>query len=200
MSEVGKCRLPHGRGDVSDLTHMCILQTWSSPRAWGCFSTGGSAVVSRKVFPTGVGMFPKEHFVVTTHGCLPHGRGDVSESNKRRLITNESSPRAWGCFRLEFHERQEAHVFPTGVGMFPIVYRKTDDLIRLPHGRGDVSMVSTFPVSDSKSSPRAWGCFLTSSTDFADLIVFPTGVGMFLSDDVVYRLRRGLPHGRGDVS
>ena len=50
------------------------------------------------VFPTCVGVFLNEDFLVILSGGLPHVRGGVSESFFKICIFRLSSPRAWGCF------------------------------------------------------------------------------------------------------
>ena len=71
---------------------------------------------------------------------------------------------------------------------------------RLPHGRGDVSNGIAFATNFNPSSPRAWGCFRADSPAAGRVVVFPTGVGMFLTAFPPLGSSVCLPHGRGDVS
>ena len=71
-------------------------------------------------------------------------------------------------------------VFPTCVGVFlSMLYAVTLEY-RLPHVRGGVSATLIQKRKNNRSSPRAWGCFTTSTSSAA--------------------LTAGLPHVRGGVS
>ena len=50
------------------------------------------------------------------------------------------------------------------------------------------------------SSPHPWGCFLVQGDGGGQETVFPTPVGVFLSDDTCASVAEGLPHTRGGVS
>ena len=152
------------------------------------------------VFPTGVGMFPHAERHHRNKACLPHRRGDVSQTLDACLLVGESSPQAWGCFLALTAHRCGAVVFPTGVGMFLDNPELLEGMPSLPHRRGDVSGESFRLISPPRSSPQAWGCFFVSPIGVSPLLVFPTGVGMFPKSQE-YIARRGcLPHRRGDVS
>ena len=157
-SEGGNC-LPHGRGDVSvfDSISNCISR--SSPRAWGCFQVSSLGGKVKLVFPTGVGMFLTSLLLYKEWECLPHGRGDVSVTKTAQGGEKQSSPRAWGCFRVRLPVVPWQSVFPTGVGMFPAPFTKLQRPTSLPHGRGDVSYSWASESLSVESSPRAWGCF-----------------------------------------
>ena len=76
---------------------------------------------------------------------LPHRRGDVSVLLGSRLRSEQSSPQAWGCFFRDGSYIDIEHVFPTGVGMFPIMAVALDVFgkkVGLPHRRGDVSTLT----------------------------------------------------------
>lgn len=66
--------------------------------------------------------------------------------------------------------------------------------------RGGVSDFRRAMSALRKSSPHAWGCFLTGALAKTKIDVFPTCVGVFpdLPADVAQECR--LPHMRGGVS
>ena len=70
----------------------------------------------------------------------------------------------------------------------------------LPHVRGGVSLSSPFKSLCKLSSPRSWGCFLYWSLVPYPLLVFPTFVGVFLSNCLSDKDHFSLPHVRGGVS
>ena len=145
-------------------------------------------------------MFPTEEPAGCTSTCLPHRRGDVSQRRKQLSCLAESSPQAWGCFHLTRAPRGDDSVFPTGVGMFPNTYRENQIQKGLPHRRGDVSTLYDNVSETASSSPQAWGCFFLLYVLLTNLMVFPTGVGMFLSRRPGIGADWCLPHRRGDVS
>ena len=72
--------------------------------------------------------------------------------------------------------------------------------VSLPHTRGDVSLCFVGRLLAYASSPYAWGCFQLPALFDSLGAVFPIRVGMFPPALTPARLRRGLPHTRGDVS
>ena len=95
-------------------------------------------------------------------------------------IASQSSPRAWGCFSDK--------------------RREYDQKRGLPHVRGGVSKLENVKARKLASSPRAWGCFQKGTHVDTCVPVFPTCVGVFLSE-IAERFRSvGLPHVRGGVS
>ena len=132
--------LPHARGGVSIKTDTSYLAQRSSPRTWGCFLEGWGAICACVVFPTHVGVFPRDPLSSFSGARLPHARGGVS-TQKRGVLTH--SP-----------------VFPTHVGVFPSNFRHPPDTKSLPHARGGVSTIPRTLPSSKRSSPRTWGCFL----------------------------------------
>ena len=112
-------RLPHARGGVSDESCTCIIYRKSSPRPWGCFSGRRNLVSSCQVFPTPVGVFPRQAASGHQPLSLPHARGGVSTRTTRKPPNTTSSPRPWGCFQ-NYQRRFCNHpVFPTPVGSPP---------------------------------------------------------------------------------
>ena len=70
------------------------------------------------VFPTPVGVFPYDLLTLVTQASLPHARGGVSEALATACTLDASSPRPWGCFRVEPELEFVQPVFPTPVGVF----------------------------------------------------------------------------------
>ena len=131
--------LPHARGGVSIKTDTSYLAQRSSPRTWGCFLEGWGAICACVVFPTHVGVFPRDPLSSFSGARLPHARGGVSSFHSLHFFSGWSSPRTWGCFSDIRPRESNRVVFPTHVGVF------------LP---------DTSPYwSCSGSSPRTWGCF-----------------------------------------
>ena len=67
--------LPHARGGVSIKTDTSYLAQRSSPRTWGCFLEGWGAICACVVFPTHVGVFPRDPLSSFSGARLPHARG-----------------------------------------------------------------------------------------------------------------------------
>ena len=111
-----------------------------------------------------------------------------------------SSPRSWGCFFVTAYLTAVLFVFPTLVGVFlshPFAHLVH---LRLPHARGGVSTLLTYPVVCDTSSPRSWGCFYLFQPCFDVWQVFPTLVGVFLMPPWGKPWGPCLPHARGGVS
>ena len=70
-------------------------------------------------------------------------------------------------------------VFPTCVGVFPVVKGAVFDFSGLPHVRGGVSDPTDSGGPTKWSSPRAWGCFSSRAGENSSRAVFPTCVGVF---------------------
>ena len=151
--------LPHVRGGVSNIDGAKIPPVESSPRAWGCFGPVDPWRRDAVVFPTCVGVFPKEICSLSSHSRLPHVRGGVSAWRGHPSHQQLSSPRAWGCFRGGHCRCPWRGVFPTCVGVFLMFERIRRITGCLPHVRGGVSMEQPGKNTDEGSSPRAWGCF-----------------------------------------
>ena len=152
-------RLPHVRGGVSDKGRIFIVSHGSSPRPWGCFYFRRLDQRLVRVFPTSVGVFLVAQRQEWIRRRLPHVRGGVSFTSYFMLTNHKSSPRPWGCFRLNSTTRQPERVFPTSVGVFPSGAQRRGVLSRLPHVRGGVSRSVGEDKPRGVSSPRPWGCF-----------------------------------------
>ncbi len=173
-------RLPHARGGVSERVVAQPGQVRSSPRPWGCFYIAARRAEIIQVFPTPVGVFPTRRFVGHEKLCLPHARGGVSCAQGRGQGRIGSSPRPWGCFHLPPLCSRATSVFPTPVGVFPLIFKSAS--------------------WSNRSSPRPWGCFYLLRGKSCWMAVFPTPVGVFLGGFYVKLERPRLPHARGGVS
>ena len=111
-------RLPHARGGVSHACPSSPSTSTSSPRSWGCFCLDLPQKTYSWVFPTLVGVFPRQQVLNLETRGLPHARGGVSRLHKRGLFPGLSSPRSWGCFLDEGENTMLEAVFPTLVGVF----------------------------------------------------------------------------------
>ncbi len=193
-------RLPHARGGVSPVICPTSAAPWSSPRPWGCFPAGLRHGHYLKVFPTPVGVFPYLAASLGTLRRLPHARGGVSRKWITLVEFVGSSPRPWGCFPQIPNGSGVGKVFPTPVGVFPLVKIQTQATTGLPHARGGVSHIKVAMEFAPSSSPRPWGCFFLRSRLCLVVYVFPTPVGVFPLWKSQKALYRRLPHARGGVS
>ena len=154
-------RLPHARGGVSLPASLKPTPGKSSPRTWGCFYGFTSSGALLLVFPTHVGVFLLLLLYPVWELSLPHARGGVSinmfrmqfetglpharggVSGTRRLVNGErrSSPRTWGCFSPASSDTGDIDVFPTHVGVFPLLRYAGQGRPGLPHARGGVSFL-----------------------------------------------------------
>ncbi|SMG62271.1 conserved hypothetical protein [methanotrophic bacterial endosymbiont of Bathymodiolus sp.] len=89
-----------------------------------------------------MGVFPRLMLYQPVLRRLPHARGGVSTALVTDMSFMLSSPRPWGCFRLEYVGYSDSEVFPTPVGVFPDASSPTLYLVGLPHARGGVSFLS----------------------------------------------------------
>lgn len=98
MPRTGSLALPHARGGVSGTITYQTYKGISSPRPWGCFRLRLKKCLSRKLFPTPVGVFLPAHNLRRCVMSLPHARGGVSLKEFFFRKFHGSSPRPWGCF------------------------------------------------------------------------------------------------------
>ena len=192
--------LPHARGGVSFPTQPARSKKKSSPRTWGCFCLAAGQTQGQRVFPTHVGVFPLGAVHPARPAGLPHARGGVSAFVPGARWRLSSSPRTWGCFRPPRHALLRDAVFPTHVGVFPLWCSPHCVPERLPHARGGVSVRNFGHARGAQSSPRTWGCFSGSRSDWASRCVFPTHVGVFPHPGRALCPCVCLPHARGGVS
>ena len=97
-AQLPKNCLPHARGGVSMVSPAVMLCSSSSPHTWGCFFMNSKFMGMVYVFPTHVGVFPKEERDQWRERRLPHARGGVSAVGGVSSSDRRSSPRTWGCF------------------------------------------------------------------------------------------------------
>ena len=192
--------LPHACGGVSVRECKRAKGLLSSPRMWGCFSVYHSPSSRHGVFPTHVGVFLSCTHPSARMRCLPHACGGVSLALLRAVPCRMSSPRMWGCFQGITAHPSGLSVFPTHVGVFPPLLPDTAPRWRLPHACGGVSKTAYAEKTFQQSSPRMWGCFLSSILNHTLFPVFPTHVGVFLNRRHRDLVRASLPHSCGGVS
>ena len=131
---------------------------------------------------------------------LPHARGGVSHDLQPVQPLAESSPRPWGCFSPRAAGDSRQAVFPTPVGVFLFFTGNKLSKQGLPHARGGVSAIRDGDGTGDASSPRPWGCFSSAKLILLIVLVFPTPVGVFLTNATARWPSPGLPHARGGVS
>ena len=92
------------------------------PHAGGDVSAIYDAVTKDdEVFPTQVGMFLPVSLALKVKFGFPHAGGDVSILSKLFPVAVPFSPRRWGCFSTLEQYALPVLVFPTQVGMFPLI-------------------------------------------------------------------------------
>ena len=163
-------------GSIKKVNNLSV----SSPRTWGCFGSRQDDLRQQ--------------------AGLPHARGGVSASIRKKVVVCTSSPRTWGCFPLFRHNLILRVVFPTHVGVFLTTGGTLPSTERLPHARGGVSSLPCPDGVSPSSSPRTWGCFQIRQARNNGRPVFPTHVGVFLDSRTAKMTNKGLPHARGGVS
>ena len=131
---------------------------------------------------------------------LLHARGGVSVGNQLFIIERESSPRTWRCFWAELCGSVVRSIFSTHVEVFLMLIQKTIIILDLLHARGGVSLKDIVFLSELKSSPRTWRCFLCSAICRRCAGIFSTHVEVFLKHEVYIRDAFDLLHARGGVS
>ena len=192
--------LPHARGGVSKTQILSKAVSVSSPRTWGCFHGISTWRLHSGVFPTHVGVFLNGRTPSSSGICLPHARGGVSEHGTKTFLNGSSSPRTWGCFPIGIRLDLIKGVFPTHVGVFPLLWHRRRREEGLPHARGGVSGGKGITQDAIASSPRTWGCFPAERHARPAELVFPTHVGVFLRRHSMPYKHGSLPHARGGVS
>ena len=166
---------------------------------WGCSDILASAYGHPAVFPTHVGMFRKTYQGKDYPSSFPHACGDVPRSRRAESTLPGFSPRMWGCSAADQRRLALRQVFPTHVGMFrsAVVYISTSR--GFPHACGDVPMLTIQLQLTTEFSPRMWGCSGHNGRRQSTERVFPTHVGMFLSERTDSMHTASFPHACGDV-
>ena len=117
-----------------------------------------------------------------------------------RYFGVRSSPRPWGCFRLQRLALAHLGVVPTPVGVFPATSCCRLSSGCRPHARGGVSYKLSLAGRLQESSPRPWGCFPLVRIFCANDVVVPTPVGVFPLAVRADMSEQRRPHARGGVS
>src|SRR5690625_2548617 len=107
---------------------------------WGCFPSSSFSLITLKVFPTHVGVFPPAQPQPLRPSCLPHACGGVSNPWHASHGIDACYPRMWGWFHQPSRNPCGQAVFPTHVGVFPTHGTLATASTRLPHACGGVSL------------------------------------------------------------
>ena len=89
-------------------------------------------------------------------------------------------------------------VFPTPVGMVRRIPFFVFNVTGFPHARGDGPGLKLSDPAFATFSPRPWGWSVLVGLDLLSHDVFPTPVGMVLSDNFYRHFLPRFPHARGD--
>ena len=202
-----------------------IMMTYvrSSPREWGCFwiyLEAGSFLCSLPRASGGV--FYAKNDIHERGYRLPARVGVFLTHNTRRSDATRSSPREWGCFHYKGDRWETSCVFPARVGVFLWAQRtfpapwgsspREWGCFSPPFFTGLVRHQSSprewgcfpgaargFPAKPGLP-PREWGCFSIVNPTFANAVVFPARVGVFLAESYRNGNFTSLPRASGGVS
>lgn len=127
---------------------------------WGWFSP--LIFISRFVcvFPTGVGVIPKETSPDQLDERVPHGSGGDSHYGCQEQVEQMYFPWMWGWFLLSGFDKVKVEIFLTGVGVILEEYQTRKQA--------------------NKYSSQEWGWFLVKRRYLDVLFVFFTVVRVFL--------------------
>ena len=190
---------PHACGGVPLYFSFIKQVAPFSPRMWGC--TVSSLIRARcsRVFPTHVGVYlglcPHLHI----QHSFPHACGGVPPYASTDLVASTFSPRMWGCTLVSKTLDICIGVFPTHVGVYLYGTNRSSNLNRFPHACGGVPRLSPRSRVKAGFSPRMWGCTFVSAVAPASAAVFPTHVGVYLSNRMAWILASRFPHACGGV-
>ncbi len=176
--EVSPTCVPHRRGDGPSSGRTVVSVAVRSPQAWGW--TGPARFVNSPphAFPTGVGMDRRVRLRVRSAASVPHRRGDGPCMKPDVSAALSRSPQAWGWTVRSNMPELTLTAFPTGVGMDRSAARFLRLGRRVPHRRGDGPALPRRGWPGHKRSPQAWGWTGIGEVEGAQLLAFPTGVGM----------------------
>ena len=130
--------------------------------------------------------------------CIPHARGDGPRTGPHASQIIAYSPRTWGWTEAQMGPPGFVWVFPTHVGMDRCRQSRSRRRRRIPHARGDGPQAQAHLPSGDWYSPRTWGWTGCPRGSPQASVVFPTHVGMDRETGVGGRVRRSIPHARGD--
>ena len=91
-------------------------------------------------------------------------------------------------------------VFPTQVGVLPIQDSIFTDVVGFPYASGGVAALRTSDPLAQRFSLRKWGCCCCSKSCAAKLRVFPTQVGVLLTEPIPLAIKRSFPYASGGVA
>ena len=148
---------PHGRGEHTVFQNRLVLETGSSPRAWG----------------TQV----KQRIRALEHRFIPTGVGNTQDGLREVEGVGGSSPRAWGTLRPSQKHGLSSRFIPTGVGNTPRNSGCRRRRAVHPHGRGEHWKTWAKVNDGNGSSPRAWGTRIADLEGDRNHRFIPTGVG-----------------------
>ena len=164
---------PHTSGGVSECENNSWLYGIFSPHEWGCFLRATREAGVRKIFPTQVGVFPRDGACGMTASYFPHTSGGVSEEVSNGGTIPTFSPHEWGCFRRDLGRCSDA-ILPTRVGVFLTASGSTGRTSYFPHIGGGVSHFWDCVCGCYSFSPHKWGCFYANRLIRKRAIILPT--------------------------
>ena len=147
-----------------------------------------------------MGVLPDGLFKRSHHCCFPYASGGVARQNQLQLLRVLFSLRKWGCCYLDDSKTDLTRVFPTQVGVLPVLLPRFVLILRFPYASGGVaSRLSNFG-SCRRFSLRKWGCCPAKKLRSSSWVVFPTQVGVLPADDEFQREPRSFPYASGGVA
>ncbi len=107
----------------------------------------------------------------------PHGCGEHAGVRRLGAAKAGSSPRVWGTSHTIMIHIAISRFIPTGVGNIWGFWRRPLSSAVHPHGCGEHSILGSFRVLNSGSSPRVWGTSHIERAGGINARFIPTGVG-----------------------
>ena len=111
--------IPHRCGGDPVWLSWVWCEVGYSPQVWGWSLVRYRLACNQLVFPTGVGVIPSGLNSTSHFSSIPHRCGG---DPRRQTADNEFlgySPQVWGWSFCRVWQGDDAHVFPTGVGVIP---------------------------------------------------------------------------------
>ncbi len=156
----------------------------SSPRTWGCSGLPRSKRDREDVLPTHVGVLRWTSPPLATPHCPPHARGGAPLFGTTDFRNMLSSPRTWGCSIPPGWRPGFPPVLPTHVGVLRRGPGRRPGPGRPPHARRGAPCRQSGRQSQSRSSPRTWGCSEHGRSGSGRGQVLPTHVGVLHDCDL----------------